>query len=60
MPWLNQIEIWFSIFSRDVIKGGVWHSKQELVNQIIFYISQYNEKRAKPFAWTYTGKPLVA
>ena len=58
--WLNQIEIWFSIFSRDVVKGGVWHSKQDLVKQIMFYINQYNEKRAKPFKWTYTGKPLVA
>jgi len=57
--WLNQVEIWFSIFSRDVIKGGIWHSKQELVKQIMYYINKYNEKRAKPFAWTYTGKPLV-
>lgn len=58
--WLNQVEIWFSIFSRDVIKGGIWHSKQELVKQIMYYIKKYNEKRAKPFKWTYTGKPLVA
>ncbi|WP_445732418.1 transposase [Mariniflexile sp.] len=24
--WLNQIEIWFNILSKDVLKGGVWHS----------------------------------
>ena len=58
--WLNQVEIWFSIFSRDVIKGGIWHSKQELVKQIMYYIKKYNEKMANPFTWTYTGKPLVA
>jgi len=58
--WLNQVEIWFGIFARDVIKGGVWHSKRELIDQIIDYIKRYNELRAKPFAWTYTGKPLVA
>lgn len=58
--WLNQIEIWFSIFSQDVIKGGVWHSKQELVQQIMMYIDNYNKNYAKPFQWTYTGKPLVA
>jgi len=58
--WLNQIEIWFNIFSRDVLKGGVWHSKQQLVKQILHYIEHYNRHRAKPFAWTYTGKPLVA
>lgn len=58
--WLNQVEIWFSIFSRDVVKGGVWSSKKHLVNQIMSYIRHYNEHRAKPFQWTYTGKPLVA
>ena len=58
--WLNQVEIWFNIFSRDVLKGGVWHSKKELINQIMDYIKYYNENRAKPFRWTYTGKPLVA
>lgn len=58
--WLNQVEIWFSIFSRDVLKGGVWHSKRDLIKQIMDYIKYYNEKRAKPFKWTYTGKPLAA
>lgn len=58
--WLNQIEIWFHIFSRDVIKGGIWRSKQELVDQITFYIKRYNRDRAHPFTWTYTGKVLVA
>lgn len=58
--WLNQVEIWFNIFSRDVLRGGVWHSKRELIKQIMDYIKYYNEKRAKPFKWTYTGKPLAA
>lgn len=57
--WLNQVEIWFSIFSRDVLRGGVWHSKNELVQQIMAYIRHYNQRRAKPFKWTYTGKPLT-
>lgn len=58
--WLNQIEIWFSIFTRDVVKGGVWHSKQELIHQILYYINKYNEQRAHPFQWTYAGKLLAA
>jgi transposase len=58
--WLNQIEIWFNIFARDVIKGGVWHSKKDLVDQIMFYIQRYNRDRAHPFKWTYTGKVLAA
>lgn len=58
--WLNQIEIWFNIFTKDVLKGGVWRSKQTLVSQIMIYIRRYNEERAHPFKWTYAGKPLVA
>jgi transposase len=57
--WLNQVEIWFNIFTRDVIRGGIWRSKKELVNQILYYIKKYNAERAHPFKWTYTGKPLV-
>ena len=56
--WLNQIEIWFNIMSKDVLKGGIWTSKKQLADQLIEYIKTYNETRAKPFAWTYTGKPL--
>lgn len=58
--WLSQIEIWFNIFSRDVIRGGVWKSKRQMINQIMHYIKYYTEHRAHPFKWTYTGKPLVA
>jgi len=57
--WLNQVEIWFHILSRDVMRGGTWKSKAELVKQIMGYIETYNETRAKPFNWTYTGKPLT-
>lgn len=51
--WLNQIEIWFNILSKDVLKGGVWHSKQQLIDQLMEYIKTYNLTRAKPFDWTY-------
>lgn len=56
--WLNQIEIWFNILTKDVLKGGIWHSKEQLINQLIQYIDIYNQERAKPFEWTYTGKTL--
>lgn len=56
--WLNQVEIFFNIFTREVLKGGVWTSKQELINRIIYYIKRYNEQ-ATPFSWNYTGKPLT-
>lgn len=57
--WLNQIEIWFNILSRDVLKGGVWNSTAQLTSQIMDFVRTYNETRAAPFAWTYTGKPLT-
>lgn len=56
--WLNMIEIWFGIITKDVLKGGIWKSKKQLIKQILEYIKTYNATRAKPFEWTYTGKPL--
>lgn len=56
--WLNQVEIWFNILSKDVLKGGVWKSVKQLSSQMIEYINTYNQTRAKPFAWTYTGNVL--
>ena len=56
--WLNQIEIWFNILTKDVVKGGIWTSSKQLAEQIIEYVNTYNKTRAKPFQWTYTGKPL--
>ena len=54
--WLNQIEIWFNILTKDVFKGAVWHSKEQLVGQLMEYVRTYNRTRAKPFDWTYNGK----
>ncbi len=57
--WLNQVEIWFNILTKDVIKGGIWTSSKQLADQLMEYIKTYNNTRAKPFQWTYTGKPLM-
>lgn len=54
--WLNQIEIWFNLLTRDVVKGGVWQSKQQLVAQLMKYVKNYNANDPRPFNWTYTGK----
>lgn len=55
--WLNQIELWFSILTRKVIKRGIFASKEELVQTIMQFIEKYNSE-AKPFKWTYAGDPL--
>lgn len=55
--WLNQIELWFSILARKVLKRGFFKSKEDQARQIMAFIEEYN-KNAVPFAWTYAGKPL--
>ncbi|MCF8351412.1 MAG: IS630 family transposase [Bacteroidales bacterium] len=56
--WLNQVEIWFNILTKDVVKGGIWQSSEQLASQLMEYIKTYNSTRAKPFRWTYTGDAL--
>ena len=56
--WLNQVEIWFNMLTKDVIKGGIWKSTKQLADQLMEYVKTYNDTRAKPFEWTYTGSPL--
>jgi len=57
--WLNQIEIWFGILMKKVIKRGIFSSKEDLKEKILRFIDYFNETLAKPFTWTYRAKPLV-
>ena len=56
--WLNQIEIWFSILVRRVLKRGDFASVDALHGRILEFIAYFNQT-ANPFKWTYTGRPLV-
>jgi transposase len=58
--WLNQIEIWFSILARKVIRRGSFVSTEDLRAKIEGFIAYFNRTLAKPFRWTYSGKPLAA
>ena len=58
--WLNQIEIWLSILVRKLLKRGSFTSVADLQAKILRFIDYYNRTMAKPFKWTYQGKPLVA
>ena len=58
--WLNQIEIWFSILVRRLLKRASFTSTDELRERILAFIDYFNKTMAKPFKWTYAGKPLVA
>ena len=57
--WLNQIEIWFSILARKLLKRGTFTSTQDLKAKIEAFIEYFNKTMAKPFKWTYQGRPLA-
>ncbi len=58
--WLNQIEIWFSILARKLLRRSSFTSKSQLKNRILEFVEYFNRTMAKPFKWTYKGKPLTA
>jgi transposase len=58
--WLNQVEIWLSILVRKLLKRGSFSSVEDLQAKVLYFIEYYNRTMAKPFRWTYQGKPLVA
>jgi transposase len=57
--WLNQVELFFSILERRLLRRGEFTSVDELSARIIGFIKDYN-RRATPFRWTYEGRPLKA
>lgn len=58
--WLNQIEIWFSILVRKVLRRGSFRSTAALKQRIEAFIVYFNETMARAFKWTYKGRPLQA
>lgn len=56
--WLNQVEIWFSILTRRALKRASFSSKSDLRQRLLDFIEYFNAVLAKPFRWTYAGKPL--
>lgn len=57
--WLNQVEIFFSILARRLLKRGAFTSEHDLAQQMLAFVETYNQT-AHPFKWTYTGKVLAA
>jgi transposase len=56
--WMNQIEMWFSILVRKVLKRASFPSVADLQARIVAFIAYFNATMAKPFKWTYGQKPL--
>lgn len=55
--WLDQIEVWFSILSRNVLLAESFTSIADLQTKVVAFIEFYNRYLAHPFRWTYTGAP---
>lgn len=56
--WLNQIELWFSILVRRLLKHGSFSSVEDLKVHLLAFIDYFNRTLATPFKWTYKGRPL--
>jgi transposase len=57
--WINQIEIWFSILARKLLRRGNFASTAHLKQRIEAFIAYFNQTMAKPFRWTMKGRPLT-
>ena len=58
--WLNQVEIWFGILVRRLLKRASFTAVDDLRERLFAFIDYFNKTMAKPFKWTYAGRPLVA
>ena len=58
--WLNQVEIWFGILTKKLLKRGNFSSKEALKNKLLDFIKYFNGAMAKPYKWTFNGLPLKA
>jgi hypothetical protein len=58
--WMNQIEIWFSILARKLLKRGNFTSVADLKVKVLAFVEYFNRTMAKPYRWTYQGKALAA
>ena len=56
--WINQIETWFGIITRQAIRRGSFKSLAQLIARIDTYINHWNED-AEPFEWTATAGSIL-
>jgi transposase len=56
--WLNQVECFFSIFSRRLLRSGDFSSVSDFLWKGRTFLSRWNEHEAHPFRWTFSGYPL--
>lgn len=58
--WMNQVEIWFSILVRKLLRRASLASINDLKAKVLAFVEYFNQTMAKPFKWTYRGRALTA
>lgn len=56
--WLNLVEVFFGIITRQAIRRGSFDNVKELITAIRTFIDGYND-RCKPFIWTKTADEIL-
>jgi len=56
--WLNMVEIFYSIITRQAIRRGSYTSVRDLTDAIRAFIDGWND-RCQPFVWTKTADELL-
>ena len=54
--WVNQVEIWFSILARRVLKHASFRDLDELVRAVDGFVAHWNAHEAHPFRWVFRGR----
>lgn len=57
--WLNQVEVIFGIITRRIVRRGHFTSTAALQERLQAFLDYFNRTYAKPFRWTYTGRPVA-
>jgi DDE superfamily endonuclease len=57
--WLNQVELFFSVLSRKLLRRDDFASVEAFVSRVGEWMAYYNREWAHPYRWTYAGTPLV-
>jgi len=58
--WVNQVESWFSILQKRILRHGVFDSVEALTERVAGFIDHWNEASCRPFHWKFKGYPLEA
>ena len=57
--WLNMVEIFFGIITRQAIRRGTFDSVRDLKDAIRGFIDGWND-RCEPFIWTKDAETILA